>query len=94
VVNWFDADEGVVAPEGYFSVLDTVGELMDTEIGAAMIDKMMNTRRQGGMQIKMSPKMQRMMLEDRTIIDLVRAGGKEAIQAMNAQLNKIPKPAK
>ena len=96
VVNWFDADEGVAAPEGYFSVLDNVGELMDTPEGAAIIDNMMNRRSSSGlgMQIKMSPKMQRMLLEDRTIIDMVRAGGKEAIHALNAQLNKIPKPKK
>ncbi len=96
VVNWFDKDEDVIAPEGFFSVLDNVGELMDTEEGAALISALMNSRggANGGMQMKISPRMQRMMLEDRTIIDLVRAGGREAIQALNAQLNRIPKPQK
>ena len=94
VVNWFDKGVELPQPEGFFSVMDTVGDMTRTPEGAALVDRLMNSRGHGpmgGMQIKISPEMQRMFVEDRRIIELLQGRSQEEIRQLNQTLNQIAK---
>ena len=103
VLNWFDIE----APEGYFSLNDKLGDIMKSEQGRALFQSLMQSMmaQMGGkdgkvMGFEMSDGMMKMM-GGFTIVRLTSLMGaanvsvtKEQLLALNAQLNKIPKPEK
>lgn len=95
VLNWFD----ITAPEGYFSLNDTLGEIMQSAEGKALfagIMAQMMPKQAAGFE--MNEGMMKMM-EGFTVIRMMnlmetagmKAPTKEQLLGLNAQLNKIKK---
>ena len=102
ILNWFDITE----VEGYFSLNDKLSDIVETEQGrmlfSVLLQKMMqglgNSNATAGMEVG-EGMMQ--MMGGFTVIRLTSLMGaanvkltKEDLLALNAQLNKIPKPTK
>lgn len=98
VLNWFD----ITAPEGCFSLNDTVGEILETEAGKQLFMGIMQNMMKGEQAgFKINEGMIK-MLGGFTVIRMLglmsmgMAGGKamtkEEMLALNAQLNQIKKP--
>ncbi|MFI9486633.1 glycoside hydrolase family 2 protein [Promicromonospora sp. NPDC052451] len=96
IANWFD-DTELPAPEGFFSIRDTLGDIKQSEQGARLIGSVLDTlatsRGEVGRGVEIPAAMQAIV--DRMSLEkLVRqAGGVpvEQIAALNAQLNAIAK---
>lgn len=95
ILNWFDITE----PEGYFSLNDTIGEILANEAGKQLLGGMMAQMAQGeAAGMKMTEGMIK-MLGSFTVIRLLGMMGtagmreltKEQLLAINAQLNQIKK---
>ena len=97
ILNWFD----ITAPEGYFSLNDTMGDILANPQGAMLIGGMMQqmTKNAGGMAagFEMNEGMMQMM-NGFTVIRLANLMGtagitftKEQLLGLNAQLNQIKK---
>lgn len=99
VLNWFDITE----PEGYYSLNDTVEDIMKSEEGKAMFMQMMagamgaqgDGKQEGGMVINEA---MMKMLGSFTVLRLLNMAGtagkvltKEEMLGVNAMLNKIKK---
>lgn len=99
VLNWFDITE----PEGYYSLNDTVEDIMKSEEGKAMFMRMMagamgaqgDGKQEGGMVINEA---MMKMLGSFTVLRLLNMAGtagkvltKEEMLGVNAMLNKIKK---
>ncbi|MBQ3222096.1 MAG: glycoside hydrolase family 2 protein, partial [Clostridia bacterium] len=103
VLNWFD----VVEPEGYLSLNDKMGTVLQTELGQqlfrSMFGKMMGGG-EGGMKaagFEVSADMMTMMNGFTVLRLFTLMGGmmdvkmtKEQLLGINAQLNQIPRPQK
>ena len=101
ILNWFDITE----PEGYFSLNDTIGDIMATTKGkllmAAQMGKIAKQMKGGGAKpagMELSGDMLQMM-NGFTVIRLCNMMGmvnvsvsKEDLLALNAKLNKIKRP--
>ena len=99
VLNWFD----ITAPEGYFSMNDSIGEVMETPEGKKLMAAFLS-KVYGGMGISMEgEKGQELMkrIGSFTFMRMINMMGtmgqdrvlpKEQLLAINAQLNKIKKP--
>ena len=99
ILNWFDITE----VEGYFSINDKVGDIMNSPEGAALFVQMMSKIAEAGgpgaagMKIDKNAMMQ--MMSGFTVLRLTNLLGtagvkftKEQLLGINAQLNKIKKP--
>ncbi len=97
ILNWFDITE----PEGYFSLNDTMGDIMANPQGALLIGGLMQQMKKnaGGMAagFEVNEGMMQMM-NGFTVIRLANLMGtagitftKEQLLALNAQLNQIKK---
>lgn len=97
VLNWFDITE----PEGYYSLNDTLGDIMKAPEGAMLFQSLMeNMMKPGadgaaGMQMEMSDALMQ-MVQGFTVLRLISTFGaiaeslsKEQLLALNAQLNQI-----
>ncbi|MBQ7934949.1 MAG: glycoside hydrolase family 2 protein, partial [Clostridia bacterium] len=102
VLNWFDIE----APEGYFSLNDTLSDIVATLQGkmlfAGLAAKVMKSMNKGGgaAGFEVGPSMMEMM-GSFTVIRLTSLMGaadvtftKEELLELNAKLNKIKKPKK
>lgn len=96
VLNWFD----ITAPEGYFSLNDTMGEIMASEEGMKLFSGLMSQMMKGeAAGFEMTEGMMKMM-GSFTVIRLLSMMGtagmkdltKEQMLGLNAQLNQIKKP--
>lgn len=96
IIDWFELD----APEGYFSLNDTLGDIMDTEQGKALIDGLLGKMSAAmGMDLGENNKMVRDAMGGATVLRLMNTVGnfgvknptKEELLALNAQLNAIPR---
>ena len=95
VVNWFDKED---LKEGFFSIHDTFGELMSNPAAAAVVGPIMQKARDSRGDVAKStadnPNLQKMMASMRFDSMLKAAGDaipEEAVRAMNAALQRIPK---
>lgn len=96
VINWFD-DE-LPAPEGFYSINDTLADIKRNEQGAQLVQHMMAglTAAMGDVaqKVEIPPAMQA-MIERQTVASLLRQAGAmvppEQIKAINTQLNSIAK---
>ncbi|MGN0347967.1 MAG: glycoside hydrolase family 2 TIM barrel-domain containing protein [Roseburia sp.] len=96
VLNWFD----ITAPEGYFSLNDTIGAILETEEGKAMLGSMLSNMMKGeAMGFQMNEGMMKMLggFTMLRMMNMMGAAGiepptKEQLLGMNEQLNKIKKP--
>ncbi|MBQ7956314.1 MAG: DUF4982 domain-containing protein [Lachnospiraceae bacterium] len=98
ILNWFDITE----PEGYFSLNDTMGSIMRSEGGRAILTGLMSHMMAGmsdgkAAGFEMNDGVMKMM-EGFTLIRMANLMGtagvtvtKEQLLALNAQLNQIPK---
>ncbi len=98
ILNWFDITE----PEGYFSLNDTMGAIMKSEGGRAILTGLMSHMMSGmsdgkAAGFEMNDGIMKMM-EGFTLIRMANLMGtagvtvtKEQLLALNAQLNQIPK---
>lgn len=97
VVNWFDKPEEIVR-EGYYSILDTMGEVKKNPRGAALLAEIMALARKGrgdvAHNITIPESIQRMM-DRSTVENTLKRAGKAITPAMvkelNYKLNQIPK---
>ena len=97
VVNWFDKPEEIVR-EGYYSILDTMGEVKKNPRGAALLAEIMALARKGrgdvAHNITIPESIQRMM-DRSTVENTLKRAGKAITLAMvkelNYKLNQIPK---
>ncbi len=103
VINWFE----ITAPEGYFSILDTMGDIMSNPQGAELMGGMMAKMQQAnaassdddpqkGMKdlaSKIDPEAAQRMMMGFTVKRMLGFGSvpKEQVLAINAMLNKIKK---
>ena len=99
VLNWFD----ITAPKGYFSLNDSIEDLMKVPEGAKMMEAFIS-KVYGGMGMDLSGSMGQEMMKrigSFTFIRLINMMGvmgkdrtlpKEQLLAINAQLNQIKKP--
>ncbi len=97
VLNWFD----ITAPEGYFSLNDKMSDITATPAGAQLFGTMMaqmmpKDGKAAGFEVNES---MMQMMGGFTVIRLTSLLGtagvkvtKEQLLALNAQLNRIPKP--
>lgn len=96
VANWFD-DADLPAPDGFFSIRDTLAEIKQTEDGARLIasvmEAMATSRGEVGRGVEIPPAMQAIV--DRMSVEkLISQAGEvpvEQVAALNAQLNLIAK---
>ena len=102
ILNWFDID----APEGYLSLNDKMGTVLQTQAGqqmfAAMFGKFLGGGEGGGMKamgFELNADMMSMMNGFTVLRLFTLMGGmmdvkftKEQLLGLNAQLNQIPKP--
>jgi len=98
ILNWFDITE----PEGYFSLNDTMGSIMRSEGGRAILSGLMSQVMAGmsggkAAGFEVNDGMLKMM-EGFTLIRMANLMGtagvtftKEQLLALNAQLNQVPK---
>ena len=98
VINWFEIEQ----PEGYFSINDKLGDIMETEEGKAFLGGMMakmmagGEKKSGGFEIN-GEDMMRMMnsFSVKRLLSMMGMTGadakltKEDLLGINAQLNKI-----
>lgn len=101
VTNWFDKDGkqvGFEFPEGYFSIRDTIGDLMSNPQSAGLVGQMMqgmsSEENAMGSQFKSneaSAKMAMGFTIERIAMMVGDKLPKEMLLALNAQLNKIKK---
>lgn len=98
VRNWFDAPKDEFeAPEGYFSINNTMGEIGSNPAGKAILDKMMAamaSKTAGGMGdgVKLSPSMQATIARQPLKKILTQAGmdlNSDQARGLNAALNQI-----
>ena len=97
VVNWFDKPEEIVR-EGYYSILDTMGEVKKNPRGAALLAEIKALARKGrgdvAHNITIPESIQRMM-DRSTVENTLKRAGKAITLAMvkelNYKLNQIPK---
>lgn len=95
IVNWFDKEE--INPD-YFSIRDTMGQIMQNPAGAAILNRMIAkaaaTRGDVAKSTQGNENLQRMMA-GMTVESLLKQAGdaipKEQIMALNAALQKIKK---
>lgn len=98
VVNWFDKPEEIMR-EGYYSILDTMGDVRNTARGAALLEEIRALTRKGrgdvAHNITIPESIQRMM-DRSTVESMLKQAGKIITPAMvkelNHALNQIPKP--
>lgn len=96
IANWFD-EEALPAPDGFFSIRDSLADIKKSEQGAQLIGVMMaamaESRGEVGRGVEIPPAMQAIV--DRMSVEklLAQAGNvsPEQFGALNAQLNRIPK---
>ncbi|MGR0318208.1 glycoside hydrolase family 2 protein [Agromyces sp. ZXT2-3] len=96
IANWFD-DAELPAPDGFFSIRDTLGDIKRSELGARLIGSVMEavatSRGEVGAGVEIPPAMQAIV--DRMTVEklISQAGGVpvEQVAALNAQLNLIAK---
>ena len=100
ILNWFD----VTAPEGFLSLNDKMGTVLQTSAGqqlfAAMFGKFMGGNGEGGGVKAMGFELNADMMNGFTVLRLFTLMGgmmdvkftKEQLLGINAQLNMIPKP--
>ena len=100
VLNWFD----VTAPEGYFSLNDKIGDIMENPEGMKLFGELMKQfmggtdgKKKKVMGFELSPAMMK-MLGGFTVLRAMNMAGsanitvtKEQLLALNAELNKIKK---
>lgn len=96
VVNWFDREK---VDFTCFSIQDTMGEIMATSAGAAILGRMMEKARASRGDVAQSagnnPVLQKMLAKMTVQSILKQAGGAvsgEEIKSLNAALQKIRKP--
>lgn len=96
IFDWYEIE----TPEGYFSLYDTLGEIMETEKGNALIsDLIAKTSAKIGMDMSANNKMVRDSMGNATVMRMMSTIGnfgapnptREELLALNAQLNKISK---
>ena len=98
VLNWFD----ITAPEGYFSLNDKMGEIMQSEEGKKLFQKVFaqmsqGTAREGKPMFQMSEEMLKMMgsFTVLRLLNLMSVAGvkatKEQLLDLNGKLNQIKK---
>ena len=99
VLNWFD----ITAPKGYFSLNDTMEDIMQTEDGKAIVTEYISNL-YGGMGMDLSGPMGAELMKrigSFTFIRMINMSGvmgkdrtlpKEDLLAINAKLNQIAKP--
>jgi beta-galactosidase len=98
--NWFDKEGKpfeLKFPEGYFSIRDTIGDIMQTEEGRELLEPMIQQAMSqfGGASFKMTDQMRNMMKGFSLERMLKQAGGKvdaAMVVQLNQALNKIKKP--
>lgn len=99
VKNWFDSDGNVCVmeyPEGYFSIRDSIGDIMKNPQGNAMLSPLLEQAMSefGGKEMAMSEQMQKMMLGF-PLERLIQFAGKKfepsRVLEINRALNKISK---
>ena len=84
-------------PEGYFSIRDSISEIMKTEGGRAVVEPMLQKAMAefGGTDFKPNKQMLKMM-EGMSIERLVKMAGKQIdptmVVALNRALNEVKKP--
>ncbi|WP_435527641.1 glycoside hydrolase family 2 protein [Microbacterium aurantiacum] len=96
IANWFD-DAPLPAPEGYFSIQDSLGDIKRSEEGAMLIASVLEavstSRGEVGRGVEIPPAMQAIV--DRMSVEklIKQAGGVpiEQVAALNARLNLIAK---
>ncbi len=96
VANWFD--EKMEFPEGYFSIRDKIGDIMDNPEGKALLEEMLGRAMTAGGVADSMPKMDEGMMKmarSFTIERIARMIGDklpaEALVSINQELNKIKK---
>lgn len=97
VTNWFEADE-LPAPEGFYSLQDTLGDIKQSPGGAALIEQLMSRMAKGASHVAenmMTTEVAQYVLSRMTFqAVLQQASGsvsKEQVAALNAALNQIPR---
>ena len=97
VVNWFDKPEEIVR-EGYYSILDTMGEVKKNPRGAALLAEIMALARKGRGDVAHNitiPESSQRMMDRSTVENTLKRAGKAITLAMvkelNYKLNQIPK---
>ncbi|MBW9120441.1 hypothetical protein JNB63_10065 [Microbacterium trichothecenolyticum] len=96
IANWFD-DAPLPAPEGFFSIRDSLGDIKQSEEGARLIASVLaavsTSRGEVGRGVEIPPAMQAIV--DRMSVEklISQSGGVpiEQVAALNAQLNLISK---
>jgi len=98
VSNWYE-DIDLQYPEGYFSIKDTVGDLIETKEGLSLFNQMIeasSAQEQEGLaaNVEITPEMQMRLMKNVTILTLVKNAKLpgEAVVALNKSLNEIKKP--
>ena len=101
VVNWFDHDGKpceLAYPDGYFSIRDSIGDIMQTEAGRALLEPMIEQAMSGfgGEGSAPNGQMQKLM-KGFSLERLIKlAGGRfemPSVVDLNRALNKIKKPS-
>ncbi|MDE0545953.1 glycoside hydrolase family 2 protein [Microbacterium sp. C7(2022)] len=96
IANWFD-EAPLPAPEGFFSINDTLADIKQSEEGArligAVLEALATSRGEVGRGVEIPPAMQAIV--DRMSLEkLIKQAGSvpvEQVAALNAQLNLIAK---
>ena len=96
IANWFD-EAPLPAPEGFFSIQDSLGDIKRSGDGARVIASVLEavstSRGEVGRGVEIPPAMQAIV--DRMSVEklITQAGGVpvEQVAALNAQLNLISK---
>ncbi|NLI54337.1 MAG: glycoside hydrolase family 2 protein [Clostridiales bacterium] len=99
-VNWFDSEGNPCEldyPEGYFSIRDSIGDIMQTDAGRALMEPMLQKALSefGGKDFAPSEQMQKMM-SGFSLERMIKLAGKQFDPAktveLNRALNRIKKP--
>jgi beta-galactosidase len=97
--NWFDDAAGqpveLTFPEGYYSIKDKIGDLMEHPETGAVLGAMMEKMAQGGNGMAKSMKNMMGMIKAMTLENVLKMAGKKvppsAAAQINEQLTKIKK---
>ncbi|MGN6218845.1 MAG: glycoside hydrolase family 2 protein [Microbacterium sp.] len=96
IANWFD-EAPLPAPEGFFSINDTLGDIKQSEEGArligAVLEALATSRGEVGRGVEIPPAMQA-IVDRMSLQKLITQAGSvpvEQVAALNAQLNLIAK---
>ena len=97
VVNWFDKAEELIRP-GYYSIMDTMGDIRRNPEGAKLIDMVIARARESYGEVAKAtvlPESVRKMQDKMSFQKLLKQAGKavpeQMIKDVNAALNQIPK---